>query len=328
MSELELLLGTHGVWLLALVVAVDQLGIPIPAPPALVVAGGLVGTGDLPGMGVVLAGTAAALLGSLVWFMLGRRLGAGILGLLCRISLEPDSCVRSTRARFERRGPKTLLFARFVPGMQTVAPPLSGMSGMTMARFLAWDGPGALLWVVGYVVLGALLHEQVDLFLELLASFGAWLGVVLVGGLGLWILGKVVQRQRFLRSLRMARISPEQLREQIEQGEAPAIFDLRLPAEVEREGLTIPGAHWIGLDQLDVRHPEIPRDREIVLFCSCPNEASAAQVAFQLKRRGVERVRPLAGGLTAWREAGHPVETLARESIASAAADASATRGT
>jgi membrane protein DedA with SNARE-associated domain len=267
-EEFQLLLANHGVWLLALVVLADQLGLPIPAPPALIVVGGLIGSGEIPGTLALAVSTAAVLPADLLWFEMGRRKGNGIMKLLCRLSLEPDSCVRSTRASFERRGSSTLLFAKFVPGLQTIAPPLAGASGMSHARFLAWSLPGALLWSGSFLALGALLREQVELFLELLSTFGAGVVLVLVGGLALWIGWKFLHRQRFLRALRVARISPDAVREMIERGAEPAIFDLREASEIEFEGHTIPGARRLGLDELDDRHHEIPRDRDIILYCT------------------------------------------------------------
>jgi hypothetical protein len=204
----------------------------------------------------------------LLWFETGRRKGHGVLKLLCRISLEPDSCVRSTRESFERRGPNTLLFAKFIPGLQTIAPPLAGASGMSRMRFLAYDVPGAIVWAGSFLAVGALLREQVDRFLELLATFGAWLGLVLVGSLALWIGWKFFQRQRFMRALRVARVSPEAVLKMIESDAAPMIYDLRSRLELDDEGHRIPGARVIGLDELDARHQEIPRDRDIILYCT------------------------------------------------------------
>ncbi|MCA9504974.1 MAG: VTT domain-containing protein [Spirochaetaceae bacterium] len=268
MEEVQVLLSTYGLWFVALVVTADQLGIPIPAPPALVVCGGLVGTGQLDAGATLLAATLPALAADLLWFEIGRRKGHGVLRLLCRISLEPDSCVRSTRASFERRGPKTLLFAKFVPGLQTIAPPLAGASGMSPLRFLLWSTPGALLWAGSFLVLGALFKDQVDHFLALLASFGGWLGLVLVGSLAIWIAWKVLHRRRFLRALRIARIEPAALDDMIRSGAAPEIYDLRGRLEFDQDARRIPGARAIGLEELEHRHHEIPRDREIVVYCT------------------------------------------------------------
>jgi membrane protein DedA with SNARE-associated domain len=268
METLEPLLASYGLWIVALVVVADQLGLPLPAPPALVVLGGLVGAREVSAPLALAVTTLAVIPADLVWFETGRRRGQGVLRLLCRISLEPDSCVRSTRESFARRGPATLLFAKFVPGLQTIAPPLAGASGMSRTRFLAWSVPAALIWSGSFLALGALLREQVDRFLELLATFGGWLGLVLVGSLALYVAWKAYRRQQFLHALRIARVTPEEVRGLIETGEPPLILDLRDRLQLEGDGRTIPGARVIRLDELEDRHHEIPRDREIILYCT------------------------------------------------------------
>jgi membrane protein DedA with SNARE-associated domain len=268
LDELQALLSTHGLWIIALAVLVDQLGIPIPAPPTLLLGGSLIATGDLAAIPTLVAATLAALPSDLIWFELGRRRGARILRLLCRISLEPDSCVRSTRESFERRGPSTLLFAKFVPGLQTIAPPLAGASGMGRGRFLAYDLPGTVLWVGAFLVAGALLESQIHQFLAALDAIGARLGSFIAASIVVWIAWKFLHRRSFLRALRVARIDVDALRDLIEADAAPEIFDLRDRFSIESEGLRIPGARVIGLDELEARHHEIPRDREIVLYCT------------------------------------------------------------
>ena len=268
MDEIQALLATHGLWIVALAVVIDQLGIPIPAPPTLLLAGSLIGTGDLEAVPTIAAATFAAVPSDLIWFELGRRKGAGILRLLCRISIEPDSCVRTTRESFERRGPKTLLFAKFVPGLQTIAPPLAGASGISPMRFLAYDVPGALIWAGSFLIAGALLKEQILGFLAALDAVGAQLGSFIAVTIVAWIAWKFINRRRFMRALRIARVDVEALRKMMDSNDPPEIFDLRDRFSIEAECFRVPGAQVIRLDELEARHAEIPRDRDIVLYCT------------------------------------------------------------
>jgi len=268
MEDLQLLLATHGLLIVTIAVLVDQAGIPIPAPPVLVLAGGLVGAGELGAGATFAAATLACLPADLAWFEIGRFRGRNVLRLLCRISLEPDSCVRTTSDSFARRGPATLLFSKFVPGLQTIAPPLAGASGMSRLRFLAFDLPGAALWAGGFLAAGALLAEQIQSVLSALAEVGGQVALLAVLALAGWILWKAWNRQRFLRALRTARIEPSALYEMIESEPGPLVFDLRNADQLETDGARIPGAQVLRVDQLSTRHEEIPRDREIIVYCT------------------------------------------------------------
>jgi membrane protein DedA with SNARE-associated domain len=268
MDEFQTLLANHGLWVVAIAVLIDQLGVPVPAPPTLLLAGSLMASSELPVVATLLAATAGALPSDLLWFELGRRRGSRVLRLLCRVSLEPDSCVRNTRNSFDRYGPRTLLFAKFVPGLQTIAPPLAGAAGMSRMRFLVYDVPGALLWAGAFLGAGALLKNQIEGFLALLATFGTRLGTFIVASLVLWIGWKFIHRQLFMRALRVARIDVGTLKGLIEGGDPPEIYDLRDRSSLEADGHRLPGARVIRLEDLEVRHHEIPRDRDIVLYCT------------------------------------------------------------
>ncbi len=191
--------------------------------------------------------------------------------LLCRISLEPDYCVRRVENSFSRHGAKTLLIAKFVPGISTVAPPLAGINHLPLARFVIYDGTGALLWIGSFMLLGYLCSNQIEQVVDYIERFGSLAVIVLIALVFAWIGWKYFQRRRFLRSLRIARIMPGQLKSMMDRGEEVFVVDLRHAIDREEEPRTIP------------------------------------RVALQLKRRGVMRVRPLAGGLDAWIESGFPV---------------------
>jgi membrane protein DedA with SNARE-associated domain len=258
----------YGYVVLFVVVLGEQLGLPLVGAPVLMAAGALAGVGrfSLP-LAVGLA-VSACLVGDLVWFELGRRRGAPILSFLCRISLEPDSCVRRTEDIFSRWGARVLLVAKFIPGLNTVAPPLAGVVGMPRKRFLRWDAGGATAWALVYVGLGYLFSAQIEALALALAGLGREAALVVGVALAAYVALKYWQRHRFLRSLRIARITPEELLARI-QGDAPMmIVDLRNLDHLASEGLRVPGAVHMDPDDLARRHAEIPRDQEIALYCS------------------------------------------------------------
>ena len=251
---------------------------------------------------------AAALPPDLAWYYLGRIKGGKVLGFLCRLSLEPDSCVRDTENLFQRYGPRGLLLAKFIPGFNTVAPPLAGIVGMAVTTFALYDIAGTLIWAAVSAGVGALFSNQLEQLATLLDQAGGLMLVVVLIGLAGFLGYKIYHRQKFLRYLRMAKISVEELKARLDAGEAISVVDVRHPLALDLDPETIPGAINFTMEEIDYRHHEIPRDRDIVLYCTCPNEVSSARTAFLLKKKGIHRVRPLEGGLDAWRERQYPVE--------------------
>lgn len=258
----------HGYLVLFAVVLGEQLGLPLVGAPVLLAAGALSGTGRFSLPVAVGLPVAACLMGDLVWFELGRRRGASILTFLCRVSLEPDSCVRRTEDVFSRWGARVLLVAKLVPGLNTVAPPLAGVVGMPRGRFLRYDTAGALVWTLVYVGLGYVLSSQLEAVALALAGLGRGAALVVGVALGAYVALKYAQRLRFIRSLRVARITPAELMTRMQGDEALLIIDLRNADHLVAEGLRIPGALHMDPAELEARHGEIPRDREIALYCS------------------------------------------------------------
>lgn len=269
MSGLVHFLLRHGYLFLFAAVLVEQAGLPVPAVPVLLAMGALVGMGKFSLMTSVLVAVAACLIADIVWYRLGRSYGSSILRLVCRISLEPDSCVRRTENIFAREGSRTLLYAKFVPGLSTVAPPVAGLARLSLGRFLLWDGAGALIWTATFVLLGYVFSRQLERMAEAASVLGARVIAAVVGGLALYLIWKLDQRRRFLRGLEIARIAPEELLALMQAGRGDVVVvDLRNALERESDAAALPGAILLTPDELDERHHEIPRDRDVVLYCT------------------------------------------------------------
>jgi membrane protein DedA with SNARE-associated domain/rhodanese-related sulfurtransferase len=311
MQQLMLsLAGGLGVAVVTLNVLLDQIGLPVPAVPTLILAGAFAGDNPLLGLELFAGAWMACLLPDIGWFLAGRFYGGRVMKTLCRISLNPDSCVSQTQLRFERWGPGAILFAKFVPGLAIIAPPLAGATGMRWPRFLLLSAISAALWVGAALGVGALLKPQIILVLPRMQHVASAAAVLIGSVLAVYIVYKWWQRWRFYRALRMARISVDELYELIEAGAAPVIVDVRSATARALQPQQVPGALSITLQEVASHLGHLPRDREIVLYCSCPNEASAAQVARVLVEHGFKRVRPLHGGLDAWMAAGYAAESV------------------
>lgn len=300
----------YGYFLLFAWVLAEQLGLPIPSAPLLLAAGALAGRHRMNLELAIALPIVTVVICDSFWYQLGRLKGMKVLRRLCRITLEPDSCVRRTQVRFERNGPWELVVAKFVPGMSAVASPLAGITRMPLQRFVLFDGLGVMLWVGAYTGTGYVFSGDLEDVASHVAFLGHGLFAVLLAGLLLYVGWKYFNRWRFLRKLRIGRISPEELHRRMSAGEDIVVVDLRHTLEFELEPQTIPGAVHMDTTALEEAVDVIPRDREIVLFCSCPNEATAAQMALRLRNRGVTRIRPLAGGLAGWRACGFPMLAL------------------
>jgi rhodanese-related sulfurtransferase len=246
--------------------------------------------------------------GNAVWFAAGRRYGSSVLKFLCRISLSPDSCVRRTEDSFARWGGSSLLMGRFVPGVSLVAPPLAGALGMGWLRFIALSTTSAVLWGLVFVGAGVLLHAQLDLLVGALPALGGEALAIILLLLAGYIGWRWLQRRRVARRLAVARISVAELRALLDAGVQPVIIDVRGASMRQLDPRRIPTAIVLDAGTLENGHADFSREREIVLYCNCPNEASAAHVAGVLLARGHPRVRPLLGGLDAWIAGGHAVE--------------------
>ena len=268
MQDIVRALAEYGPWIIFFNVFLEQVGIPVPALPTLIVAGALAARGELSAPLLLLAALLATLTVDTAWFFLGRRHGQKILKTLCRVSLSPDSCVRQTRGVFERWGMPSLIVARFITGFSTVAPPLAGAMGARLAPFLFYDTLGTFLWAGSGLLVGHVFHRAIDRVILFLEQMGPRALVVVAAALLLFVLLKWYQRRRFYRTLRMARIGIEELRDLIGRGAGPVVLDVRGEGERRRQPQRIPGARLIDTSTVDRDLSDVPPGSEIILYCT------------------------------------------------------------
>jgi membrane protein DedA with SNARE-associated domain/rhodanese-related sulfurtransferase len=312
-QDLSAIVSHYGLAVVFGNVLLEQLGVPLPAVPILVVAGAMAVNGKLSLFAVVIVALIACVIADGMWYMAGRYFGNRVMKTLCRISLTPDSCVSETQSKFERWGINALVIAKFVPGLSLIAPPLAGATGVGWVRYLLFNTIGTAFWVGAAVGGGMLLGPQIDRLLAYASRFGTIAIIVLGLLLAAYIAFKWWERRSFYVMLRMARISVDELYRLMDTGRAPVIVDVRTPTARTMQPRRIPGALHVTLQSVADHVRDLPRDRDIILYCTCPNEASAARVAKVLIDAGFMRVRPLLGGLDAWIAAGHPVESITVE---------------
>ncbi|MGA2421083.1 MAG: DedA family protein/thiosulfate sulfurtransferase GlpE [Candidatus Acidiferrum sp.] len=305
-STLEFLLH-HGYAVLLGWVFAEQIGLPVPSLPLLLAAGALSGSGQMSFFAALGISVFASVCADSIWYEMGRLKGIKVLQLLCKISLEPDSCVRKTEGLFSTQGARSLLVAKFFPGFSTVAPPLAGVFHMRLGSFLLYDTGGSAIWAGSFLLLGFVFSGQIEYIAERAATLGSGLLVLIIAAMAGYILYKFIARKRFMRELRISRITVEELKEKMDVGESVMVVDLRHPLDFDADPETIPGAFRIDAKELEQKNDRLPRDREVILYCTCPNEATSARLALLLRKQGIKHIRPLQGGLDAWREQGYPV---------------------
>ncbi len=312
MQHLIALITEYGLAFVFVNVLAAQAGIPLPAVPTLVLTGALLGAGNYSVGSLLGVAVVAALIADSGWYLAGTRIGRPVLRILCRISLSPDTCVRPTETIYSRFGAPSLVVAKFIPGFAAVATALAGAVHTPIATFLVFDAIGALLWAGVAVAIGSLFSGAVESLLATLARLGEIGVVLIVLALAAFIALKWWDRRRFYNELRMARISVAELAQMLDTGSTPMILDVRT-AEARAAGGWIPGAIPVDEKTIAIHIPDDQADREVIVYCACPNEASAARIAKLLKGRGFTRVRPLTGGIEDWVKAGHAIERAEAE---------------
>ena len=324
MQTLLPLVIAYGTWLVFVATLAARIGLPVPAAPFLVVAGALAAGGQLSWPLVLAASIVANVLGDGLWFWAGRRWGYRVLALLCRISISPDSCVRQSEAFILRWGGSSLLAAKFVPGVSVVAPPMAGALGMTLVAFLGFETLAATIWAGLLMALGWVFAGQIQQVLDALVTIGVAAAEGLVVLAATYLALRWWRRRAFLRDSAMPRVGVDELLALMDGDVPPIVVDVRSDAARVLDARRIPGAIGVGLRDIERIARTWPRERELVLYCNCPNEASAASAARLLAGAGFRRVRPLRGGIEAWVAAGQRIELHVDSGAESAAATAAA----
>ena len=307
MTQLTMLLQQYGLGLVFVNVLALQAGLPVPAYPTLIAAGAFAAMGGKPLWQLVVVGIVASVIADTGWYTAGRKFGMRILSTLCRVSLSQDSCVRQTESIFQRFGPASMLFAKFVPGFASVATALAGAIRLRYVTFVLFDAIGAGLWVGVGVGLGYLFRDAIGDVLAKLTSLGKYGLMLILAAFAVWILVKWWRRYLFAKQLRMDRVSVEELKQMLEDNKVQALVDVRSALTQAATG-RIPGALAIDMQKIEDSFKGVPIEGEVVLYCACPNEATAVKVAQRLRKVGYKRIRPLLGGIDAWIEAGLEVE--------------------
>jgi rhodanese-related sulfurtransferase len=246
-----------------------------------------------------------------VWYVLGKKYGSAVVRLVCKLSLESSACVQKTELYFSKRGAVALLAAKFVPGLGSVAAPIAGQIGMDYGKFVIFDAGGILLWSVSATLGGRFFGDVLKRNPQAFSTAAHFFGFIFVALLAGFLTWRMLQRRAFLRSVRMARLEPQDLKRMMDDGEPVFIVDLRHPLDYLPDPRTLPGALSLTPDKLMEHRERIPRDQEVVLFCTCPSEATAAKMALRLREMGIHRVRPLRGGYEEWKKLGYPLVDIA-----------------
>ena len=307
MSHLIELVQYYGLAFVFINVLALQSGLPVPAYPTLIVTGALAARGNYSLAALLATAVAASLIADLAWYSAGRRVGGPVLRTLCRISLSPDSCVRQTETIFSRWGSASLMVAKFIPGFASVATAMAGVVRVAPWRFVVADGIGATLWAGVAIGLGYAFRDAIDDVLSVLEAMGKIGLLILLAAFLLYLLRKWWQRRMFIRQLTMDRVTVEEMRRMIDEGRLGTVIDVRSPISQSVTG-RIPGAVTVDVDNLQVGLLAVAPESEVVVYCACPNEATAVKVAKALVAHGFKRVRPLQGGIDAWIAAGLAVE--------------------
>jgi len=310
MNDFIGLLADHGPLVVFVATLATRLGAPVPAVPFLIVAGGLSVGGQVSFLAVVVAAVIGNILGDGVWFLAGRRWGYSVMRLLCRISLSADSCVKRSESILGRWGGLSLIVAKFVPGVSVVAPPMAGALGMSNARFLSYETVAALLWTLGFLIVGRIFNAAIQDVLSVLSRVGLTAAVVCAIALLVFVAWRYRLRRLALRADDIPRINVETLLAWISAGTGPTLIDVRNAESRALDGHTIPGAVSIDPKRLLKGLGALSDGRELVVFCDCPDDASAVAAARVLIAAGLPRVSVLEGGLDAWAASDHWSEVV------------------
>ena len=302
----------YGYFILFLWVTTEQFGVPIPSAPLLITAGTLTATHKLSLPLVLLSIVLGCLVSDTTWYFMGKRYGGLVVRLLCRLSMESNTCVKKTEGYFTRNGERSLLVSKFIPGLGTVAAPIAGQTNMPLHLFLTYDAAGSLLWALAFTLGGRFFGDFLK-HSNLVSSVSHTAGILFVLLLIGFLIYRFTRQRAFIKEMRTARLEPDELKQMIDRHQDVYIVDLRHPLDYLPDPRTLPHATLLTPDKLVQHTDTIPRDRDVVLFCTCPSEATAAKMALTLRKAGIYRVRPLRGGFDEWKRLGYPLEDIPEE---------------
>lgn len=308
MNSFNAVVGQYGVGLVFAATLAARLGAPVPAAPFVVVAGGLSASGAVSLPQVIACAAIASLLGDGAWFLAGRRYGYRMLRMLCRISMSPDSCVRQSESLIGRWGGSSLIAAKFLPGLSVVAAPMTGALGMAAREFIGFELLASALWALVFAYLGVIFSADITRVLDAISDLGLGAAIVLAAVAVAYLAQRYARRKASMRDRSVPRITVSDLAELMLKDDELSIVDVRSSSVLALDSRRIPGAVPVELGRIRAWAEAQPRDRQIVLYCNCPNEASAARASRMLLESGFASARPLAGGLDEWVNAGHRVE--------------------
>ena len=303
MNSLIELVQAYGLWIIFLITLFQSIGLPLPAFAILIVTAAVTPTKAVDIVSLLMTASFGSLTGDIILYFAGKRLGTSILGKLCRISLSPDSCVKSSGDLFNRYGPPALTVVKFVPGLSTLAPVVAGVYAMPIFSFIVFSLIAAAFYSTAAVSLGVLFRHEISSLIATLTEFGKVGIFIVIISFGIYLFAKWLQRYRLIRQFKTDRVTVNDLLGLIQESSGHIIFDAR-PADQRIRNGFIPGSIPIN----DINFSEIANlysaYEEIIVYCSCPNELTAAKYAEKLRKTGLKRIRPLLGGLDEWAKSG------------------------
>ena len=305
----------HGIAMLSLAVFLQAIGLPVPVAVAVILAAAECARGHLSAAGILGGSLIAMVSGDALMFLLGRYTGWWLLGALCRVSLNPESCVVTSADTFHRRGRALLVVAKFLPGINTMAPPLAGSMQMRWWPFLGLDLAGCALYIGVYFAVGVVCSGAVSQVIGFYERFGhltTAIVLILVTAYALWLLWSTWQARVHGRGV--PRVPPTIVARDVSADEA-VVFDVRSHGYFDPGAVRIPGSRRVDPNALRVHLQDFPKDRQIYLYCTCQRQATSARVARELLKLGL-RVAVIEDGLRGWRSAGLPLQTVPPEELA------------
>jgi membrane protein DedA with SNARE-associated domain/rhodanese-related sulfurtransferase len=308
------LVAQYGPLLVFANVLAAAIGLPVPAMPTLVLFGAMaamqpamIGSQLLTVLALSVLG---ALIGDTVWYIAGRRYGGTTLKTICRLSLSRDTCVRKTERFFGRYGVRVLAVARFIPGLSLVSVPMAGALGTRYRTFAGYDALGAALWTTAGLAAGLVFYRQIDWLFAGASRLGRAVLLVIVALLAIYAAVRWMRRRALIRQLASARIGVDELDLLLRDAAAPVVLDVRSPEHRKLDPFTIPGAQFADERHIEDIVARYPFSQKFVVYCSCPNEVTAALMAKRLLDAGFTDAMPLRGGLDAWRDTGRQLTSL------------------